>query len=117
MGGQNPVGGEVGDASWPRVPKRSFNRIYREVEDLGLDFIVRQRAVTLETGKNHTCLTVRLRSGGRFKKVEFIYRDGRFHHATAFVGPMHALRPGPPQDIERIRTLGAALATIGEGVE
>lgn len=108
--------GEEGEEAWPHVPKRSFNRIFRVVESLGMDFSLGQRAVTLDTGKNHTCLTVRLRSGGKFKTVEFIYRDGRFHHAMAFDGSMHALRPGPPEDVERIRTLGAALNVVHEGV-
>ena len=99
------------------MPKRSFNRIYRVIESLGMDFRLGQRAVTLETGKNHTCLTVLIKNEDRFKTIEFVYRDGYFHHANLLDGPMHAFRPGPPETVERINTLGAALDAVDQAVD
>lgn len=116
MTAEDLVGGEGGDEAWPRVPRRSFRRVHDAVEGLGVDYSLGQRAVVLDTGKNHTCLTVRMRRDGKFRTVEIIYRDGRFHHATAFSGPIHGMRSGPPEQIERLRTLRDALAAVSEGV-
>jgi len=113
---QQTVGGESGGDAWPRVPARSFKRIHQAIEALGLDYTLTQRAVVLDTGKNHTGLSARMRDGGRFKTVEFIYRDGRFHHATVFIGPMHLMRQGPPETVDKVRTLRAALSAVDEGV-